>query len=224
MAKNSFSVAILNFYNKTGSSFQTYILYQSLLLNLKIYHQNFENISISSWLIDEKQVFGGHLEFYDQTGSRFFELIFLTNHYNRTWKFAIRILKISQLFLVLFTKTRFSAAILNFYDQTGSRFFETIFFSNHYHWTWKFAIRILKISQLVLVLFTINRFSAAILNFYDQTGSRFFETIFFTNHYHQTWKFATKISKISQLVLVLLTKNRFSAAILNFTTKPEVIF
>ena len=114
------------------------------------------------------------------------------------------------------TKNRFSAAILNFYDQTGSRFFEPIFFTNHYHRTWKFAIRILKICQLVFVLLTKNRFLAAILNFYDQTGSRFFDPIFLTNYYHQSWKFAFKILKISQLVLQLLAKKRFSAAILNF--------
>jgi len=125
-------------------------------------------------------------------------------------------LKISQLVLVLLTKNRFLAAILNFYDQTGCRFFKPIFFTNHYHLTWKFAIRILKISQLVLVLLTKNRFSAAILNFHDQTGSRFFQPIFFTNHYYRTWKFAIRILKISQLVLVLSTKNRFSAAILIF--------
>ena len=135
--------------------------------------------------------------FYDQTGSRFFEQIFFANHYHRTWKFAIRILQISQLVLVLLTKNRFSAAILNFYDQTGSRFFEQIFFANHYHQTWEFAIRILQISQLVLVLLTKNRFLAAILNFYDQTGSRIFDQYFFPNHYHRTWIYVIKILKIS---------------------------
>ena len=113
-------------------------------------------------------------------------------------------------------KKRFLVAILKYSDETRSRFFEPLDFTIHYHQTWKFAIRVLKISQLVLDLLAKNRFSAAILNFYDQTGSRFFEPIFFTYHYHQTWKFAIRISKISQLVLVLLTKNRFSAAILNF--------
>ena len=113
-------------------------------------------------------------------------------------------------------KYRFSAAILNFYDQTRSRFLEPKFFTNHYHQTLKFAIRISKISQLVFVLLTKNRFSAAILNFYYQTGSRFFEPIFFIIHYHRTSKFAIRILTISQLVLVLLTKTRFSAAILNF--------
>ena len=130
------------------------------------------------------------LKFSDETWSRFSEPIFLTNHYHETWKFAVNILKISQLVIVLLTKNQFSAAILNFYNKTWCRFFEPIFFTNHYHQTWKFAIRILKISQLVLVLSTKNRFSAAILNFNDQTGSRFFEPVFFTNQYHQTWKFA----------------------------------
>ena len=67
---------------------------------------------------------------------------------------------------------RFLVAILKFSDETESRFFKPLDFTIHYHRTWKFAIRILKISQLVLVLLTKNRFSAAILNFYDQTGSR----------------------------------------------------
>ena len=125
-------------------------------------------------------------------------------------------MKISQLVLILLTKNRFSAAILNFFYHTGSRFFEPIFFTNHYHRTWKFAIRILKISQLVLVLLAKKRFSAAILNFYDQTGSRFVDLIFFTNHHHRIWKFAIWILKIYQLVLVFWTKNRFLAAILNF--------
>ena len=31
-----------------------------------------------------------------------------------------------------------------------------------------------------------NRFSLVIFNFFDQTGSRFFGPIFFTNHYYQT--------------------------------------
>ena len=135
--------------------------------------------------------------FSDQTGSRFFDPIFLTNYYNRSWKFAIKILKLSQLVLQLLAKKRFSAAILNFYDQTGSRIFQHIFFTNQYNRSWKFAIKILKISQLVLKLSAKNRFSAAILNFYDQIGSRIFEPIFFTNLYYRTWKFAIKILKIS---------------------------
>ena len=106
-------------------------------------------------------------------------------------------------------KTRFSVTILNFLDQTGSRFFEPIFLTNYYHRSWKFAIRILKISQLVLKLLAKNRFSAAILNFYDQTGIRIFEPIFFINLYYRTWKFAIKVLKISQLVLKLSAKNRF---------------
>ena len=126
------------------------------------------------------------LNFYDQTGSRIFEPIYFTNHYHRSWKFAIKNLKISQLFLKLSAKKRFSAAILNFYDQTGSRIFEPIYFTNHDHRSWKFAIKTLKISQLVLKLSAKNRFSAAILKMYDQTGSRIFEPLFFKNRYHQS--------------------------------------
>ena len=118
--------------------------------------------------------------------------------------------------LVLLTKNRFSAAILNFYDQTGSRIFKPIFFTNLYYRSWKFAIRILKIYQWVLNLSAKTRFSAAILKFYDHTGSRIYEPIYLTNHYHQSWKFTIKILKISQLVLKLSAKNQFSAAILNF--------
>ena len=125
---------------------------------------------------------------------------------------------------MLSAKNQFSAAILNFYDQTGNRIFEIVYSINHYHQSWKFTIKILKISQLVLKLLAKNRFSAAILNFYDHTGSWIFEPIYFTNHYHRSWKFTVKILKISQLVLKLLAKTRFSAAILNFTTKPEVDF
>ena len=156
------------------------------------------------------------LKFSEKTGSKFFELFDFKIHYHRTWMFTTKVLKISQLNLDLLTKNRFSAAILYFYDITGSIFFLIIDFTNHYHQTWKFAIRILKIPQLVLVLLTKNRFSAAILNFYDQNGSRFFEPIFFTNYYHQNWNFAIKILKISKLNLHYLTKNWFSAAILNF--------
>ena len=90
-------------------------------------------------------------------------------------------------------KKRVLVAILKLSDETGSRFFEPFDFKFLYHRTWKFAIKILKISQLNLDYLTENRFSAAILIFYDKTGSRFFELIFFTNYYHRTWKFAIKI-------------------------------
>ena len=147
------------------------------------------------------------LNFSDETVRRFLKLLDVTIQYHRTWKFAIRILKISQLVLVLLTKNRFSAAILNFYDQTGSRNFEPIYFTNHYHRSWQFAIKILKISQLLLKLSAKNRFLAAILNFYDRTGSRIFETIFFTNFCYRTWKSAIRILKISLLVLELWGNN-----------------
>ena len=107
----------------------------------------------------------------------------------------------SKLPVQFWTENRFSVAILNFFDQTVSRFFNTIFLTNYYHRSWTFAIRILKITQLVLKLLAKNRFSAAILNFYDQTGSRIFEAIFFINFYYRPWKFAIKILKTSQLVL-----------------------
>ena len=145
----------------------------------------------------KKPVFGQNkrflvaiLKFSDETESRFFKPLDFTIHYHRTWKFAIRILKISQLVLVLLTKTRFSAAILNFYDQTGSRIFETIFFTNFYYRTWKSAIRILKMSELVLKLSAKNRFLAAILNFYDQTGSRILKSRLQGPIPGQTWSYA----------------------------------
>ena len=71
-------------------------------------------------------------------------------------------------------KKRFLVAILKFSDETGSRLFEPLDFKIHYHRTWKFAIKILKISQLNLDYLTKNRFLAAFLNFYDLTGSIFF--------------------------------------------------
>ena len=71
----------------------------------------------------------------------FFKLIYFTIHYYRTWKFAFRILKISQLVLELFAKKRFSVAILHFPHETGSRFIEPIFFTKHYYWTLIFAIK-----------------------------------------------------------------------------------
>ena len=77
-----------------------------------------------------------------------------------------------------FKKKRFMVANLKLSDETGSRFFEPLDFKIHYYRTWKFAIRIFKISQLVLVKLTKNRFSAAILNFYDKTGSRFLNQYF----------------------------------------------
>ena len=90
----------------------------------------------------KKRFLVANLKFSDETGIRFFEPLDFTIHYHRTLKFAIRILKISQLVLVFLTKSQFSAAILNFYDLTGSRFFEPLDFTNLYHWTWKFAMRI----------------------------------------------------------------------------------
>ena len=164
------------------------------------------------------------LNFYDQTGSRFFQKIFFTNHYCRTWKIAIKILKISQLVLVLSTKNRFSAAILNFYDQTGSRFFNQFFFTNHCYWTWKFAIRILKISQLNLDYLMKNRFSAAILNFYDQSGSKFLTQYFLRittiepeNLPFEFWKYLYKFS-------FYWRKTGLRQPFWIFTTKPEVNF
>ena len=142
-------------------------------------------------------------------GSRYFKIIFSAYHYYLTWKFSIIILKISQLVLKLLEKNRFSAAILIFFDQTVSKIFEPIYFTDHYHRSWKFAIKILKISQWVLKLLAKHRFSAAILIFYDKTGCRFFKPLYFTNYYHRSWKFAIKILKISQLVLNLSAKNRF---------------
>ena len=155
------------------------------------------------------------LNFPDETGGRFFKLIHFTYHYYQTWKFAVWISKISQLVLESLAKKWFSAAILHFPHETGSRFIKPIFFTNHYHQTWKCAVMNLKISQLVLKLLAKNRFSAAILNFYDQTGIRIFEPIFSINLHYRSWKFAIKVLKISQLVLKLSAKNRFSAAILN---------
>ena len=92
-------------------------------------------------------------------------------------------------------KNRFSVAILNLKDQTGSRFFKPIFYTNPVYHTWKYSIIILKLCKLVLKLLVKNRFSATILNFYDQTGSRILEPNFFTNHYHRSWKFAIRILK-----------------------------
>ena len=51
------------------------------------------------------------------------------------------------------------------------------------------------------------RFLVAILKFSDETGSRFFEPLDFTIHYHRTWKFAIRISKISQLNLDSMEEN-----------------
>ena len=38
--------------------------------------------------------------------------------------------------------------------QTGSWFSATTFFINHFHWTWQYAVQILKIRQIVLILWT----------------------------------------------------------------------
>ena len=98
------------------------------------------------------------------------------------------------------------------------------FFTNHYHPSWKFAIRILIISQLVRKLLAKNQFQATILNFYDKTGSRVFEPLFFKNHYHRSWKFAIRIFNISQLVRKLSAKKGFRRPFWIFATKPEVEF
>ena len=62
-------------------------------------------------------------------------------------------------FWKLFEKTRFSAAILNVYDQTGSRIFELLFSTNLYNWTWIFFIKISK---------HLNLFQFFILNVYNK--------------------------------------------------------
>jgi len=69
-------------------------------------------------------------------------------------------------------KKMFSAAILNFLDENGSRFFKPIYCTDYYYRSKKFAIRILKLSQLVLELFPKYRVLATILNFLDESGSR----------------------------------------------------
>ena len=102
---------------------------------------------------------------FDQSWSRIFEPISLTYLYYRSWKFAIRNLKIYQWVLNLSAKTRFSAAILKFFNP-GSRIYKPIYLTNHYQQSWKSTVKILKISQLVLKLMAKNRFSAAILNFW----------------------------------------------------------
>ena len=135
--------------------------------------------------------------FPDETGSRFFRTYILHYSLHRTWKFAVRISKISLLVLKLLAKKRFLAAILNFSHETGSRFIEPIFFTNHYHRTWKSAINIYKMSQLVLELLAKNRISAAILNFPDETGSRFSKPRGVCPNRGPTWTYAVEILKIS---------------------------
>ena len=153
---------------------------------------------------------------------KIWNVINTSNRHYQTREYTFIILKISQLVLKLLAKNRFSAAILNFYDHTGRRIFEPILF----YWS---LLSNLKICHYNLENISISsqisakdRFSAAILNFYDHTGSRIFEPIYFTNHYHRNWKFAIKILKISQLVLKFLAKNRFLRTFWIFTTKPEV--
>ena len=67
-----------------------------------------------------------------------------------------------------FQKKAVLLVILKLSDETRSRFFEPLDFTTHFHRTWKFAFRILKISQLNLYLLTKNRLLAAILIFYNQ--------------------------------------------------------
>ena len=50
---------------------------------------------------------------------------------------------------------------------------EPIFFTKHYYQTLNFAIKISEMSQLGLELLVKNLFLAAILNFPEETGSRF---------------------------------------------------
>ena len=65
-----------------------------------------------------------------------------------------------------------------------------------------------KISQLVLVLSTKNRFSAAILNFYNQTGSKILKSRLLCPIPGRTWSYAVYIIlKISLLVFELRGNN-----------------
>ena len=75
-------------------------------------------------------------------------------------------------------------------------------------WIWKYPNKFSRYWQK-------KRFSAAILDFPDETGSRLFEPINCTDHYYQTWKFASRILKLSKLVFELLPKYDVSATILN---------
>ena len=150
---------------------------------------------------------------------------FFANNLRTHWDIFKVLMEYFQVrYSILNIKSWFSVVILNFYDQTGSRFFEPIFFTNHDYRTWKYCIRILKIYQLVLKLSTKNRFPVAIMTFYDKPEVDFSNPYFVTNHVYRTWKYSIRILKIYQLVLKLSAKTRFRRPFWILTTKPEVEF
>ena len=75
-----------------------------------------------------------------------------------------------------------------------------------------------------LKLVAKTRFSAAILILSEQTESRFLEPICSRGECYLKWAYPVGILKIRTLDLKFFTKSRFSAAILNFPSKPEVDF
>ena len=68
------------------------------------------------------------LKFSDETRRIFLEPLDFTIHYNRTWKLAIRILKISQFNLNLLTKTGFRRPFWIFKSKPEVVFFNQYFF------------------------------------------------------------------------------------------------
>ena len=62
------------------------------------------------------------------------------------------------------------------------------------------------------------------MNFYDQTGSRFLEPIFFTNHYHRTEILPLEFRKYLYYFSFYWRKTGFRRPFWIFTTEPEVEF
>ena len=116
--------------------FDPYIFQYWLLFKPNICSWNLENVSITSRVISEKPSFQRSFWiFTTKPEEDFSNLYFLLITSIVPKNLPIENLKIFKLVLELSAKKLFLAAILNFYDQTGSRFFKSIFFTNHYYWT-----------------------------------------------------------------------------------------
>ena len=141
LAKKRFSRLFWNFLTKQEVDFS--ILYILLITTIELENLPLEFLKYLNYFSRNWQIKGFwrlFLIFLTKQEVDFFELICFTNDHYRTWNFAFWILKISQLVLVLLTKKRFSAAILNFYDQTGSKILKSRLLCPIPGRTWSYAV------------------------------------------------------------------------------------
>ena len=171
--ENVVLAALLKFPERTGSRFwEPNFCVLSMPFIMIICGWNFENMYISFKVIQVNVVFGGHFKI-----SRAYRKYILRTKIFHMCMLSISIIcrwNLENMFITsrAFKKNVVLAAILNFPERTGSRFWEPKMFTCACHLSWTYAVRILKICPIVLELFKKKLFLAAILNFSDQTGSR----------------------------------------------------